>query len=305
MRKMWAAAMAAVMAVSVTACSSSAKETEAPETEAAAEAAGEETEAEAAGEETEAKAAEESEAAGTEAAGDGETQEILVAAAASLQYVMEDEIQPAFEAANPDIKLSFTFDSSGKLQTQIEEGADADVFFSAATKQMDALLEENLIDADSVVDLLENKITLIVPAGSELGITGFEDITKAENIALGDPESVPVGQYAKEAFESLGMWDEVEAKTSFGTNVTEVLSWVAAGSADAGIVYLTDATTSDQFDQVEIVGYAPEGSVSKVIYPVGVVSASTKKEAAQKFVDYLGSEEALGFFADYGFSANE
>ena len=306
MRNMWAAAMAAVMAVSVTACSSSAKETEAPETEAAAEAAGEETEAEAAGEETEAKAAEEeSEAAGAEAAGDGETQEILVAAAASLQYVMEDEIQPAFEAANPDIKLSFTFDSSGKLQTQIEEGADADVFFSAATKQMDALLEENLIDADSVVDLLENKITLIVPAGSELGITGFEDITKAENIALGDPESVPVGQYAKEAFESLGMWDEVEAKTSFGTNVTEVLSWVAAGSADAGIVYLTDATTSDQFDQVEIVGYAPEGSVSKVIYPVGVVSASTKKEAAQKFVDYLGSEEALGFFADYGFSANE
>ena len=297
MRKMWAAAMAAVMAVSVTACSSSAKETEAPETEAAAEAAGEETEVEA--------AEEESEAAGIEAAGDGETQEILVAAAASLQYVMEDEIQPAFEAANPDIKLSFTFDSSGKLQTQIEEGADADVFFSAATKQMDALLEENLIDADSVVDLLENKITLIVPAGSELGITGFEDITKAENIALGDPESVPVGQYAKEAFESLGMWDEVEAKTSFGTNVTEVLSWVAAGSADAGIVYLTDATTSDQFDQVEIVGYAPEGSVSRVIYPVGVVSASTKKEAAQKFVDYLGSEEALGFFADYGFSANE
>ena len=101
------------------------------------------------------------------------------------------------------------------------------------------------------------------------------------------------------------MWEEVEAKASFGTNVTEVLSWVAAGSADAGIVYLTDATTSDQFEQVEIVGFAPEGSVSKVIYPVGIVSASTKKDAAQKFVDYLGTEEALGFFADYGFSANE
>ena len=234
-----------------------------------------------------------------------EQQEILVAAAASLQYVMEDEIQPAFEAANPDVKLTFTFDSSGKLQTQIEEGADADVFFSAATKQMDALVEEELVDADSVVELLENKIALIVPKGSELGITGFENITKAESIALGDPESVPVGQYSKEAFESLGMWEEVEAKASFGTNVTEVLSWVAAGSADAGIVYLTDATTSDQFEQVEIVGFAPEGSVSKVIYPVGIVSASTKKGAAQKFVDYLGTEEALGFFADYGFSANE
>lgn len=106
------------------------------------------------------------------------------------------------------------------------------------------------------------------------------------------PESVPVGQYSKEAFENLGMWDDVEAKTSFGTNVTEVLSWVAAGSADAGIVYLTDATTSDQFDQVKVIGYAPEGSVSKVIYPVGVVSASTKKDAAQKFVDYLGTDDA-------------
>ena len=167
------------------------------------------------------------------------------------------------------------------------------------------LEDEGLVDADSVVELLENKIALIVPKDSTLGITGFEDITKAEKIALGDPESVPVGQYAKEAFENLGMWDDVEAKTSFGTNVTEVLSWVAAGSADAGIVYLTDATTSDQFDQVKVIGYAPEGSVSKVIYPVGVVSASTKKDAAQKFVDYLGTDDALSFFAEYGFTANK
>ena len=89
-------------------------------------------------------------------------------------------------------------------------------------KQMNALEDEGLVDADSVVELLENKIALIVPKDSTLGITGFEDITKAEKIALGDPESVPVGQYSKEAFENLGMWDDVEAKTSFGTNVTEV-----------------------------------------------------------------------------------
>ena len=305
MRKTWALVMAAAMAAaSLTACSSSKPaETAAPETEAEA-AETEETEAEAT----------------------GDQQEILVAAAASLQYVMEDKIQPAFEKENPDIKLSFTFDSSGKLQTQIEEGADADVFFSAAMKQMNALEDEGLVDADSVVELLENKIALIVPKDSTLGImlplynaalrktelrnavgqySGFEDITKAEKIALGDPESVPVGQYSKEAFENLGMWDDVEAKISFGTNVTEVLSWVAAGSADAGIVYLTDATTSDQFDQVKVIGYAPEGSVSKVIYPVGVVSASTKKDAAQKFVDYLGTDDALSFFAEYGFTANK
>lgn len=235
---------------------------------------------------------------------DGGTQEILVAAAASLQYVMEDAIQPAFEEKYPDVKLRFTFDSSGKLQAQIEEGADADVFFSAAMKQMNALEEENLIDADSVIGLLENKIALIVPKGSGSGITGFEDITKADRIAIGDPQSVPAGQYAKECFESLGMWEEVEAKASFGTNVTEVLSWVAAGSADAGIVYLTDATTSDQFDKVEVIGFAPEGSVTKVIYPVGVVSGSGKKEAAARFLDYLQTEEALAAFAEYGFSSS-
>ena len=289
MRKTWALVMAAaVAAASLAACSSSKPaETAAPETE------------------IETAELEESEETEAEAEAPGDQQEILVAAAASLQYVMEDKIQPAFEKENPDIQLSFTFDSSGKLQTQIEEGADADVFFSAAMKQMNALEDEGLVDADSVAELLENKIALIVPKDSTLGITGFEDITKADKIALGDPESVPVGQYSKEAFENLGMWDDVEAKTSFGTNVTEVLSWVASGSADAGVVYLTDATTSDQYDQVKIVGYAPEGSVSKVIYPVGVVSASTKKDAAQKFVNYLGTDDALSFFAEYGFTANK
>ena len=169
---------------------------------------------------------------------------------------------------------------------------------------MDALTEEKLTKEDTVVDLLENKVVLIKPKDGETKVTGFENITDAENMALAG-EDVPVGQYSKEAFENLGMWDDVEAKTSFGTNVTEVLSWVAAGSADAGIVYLTDATTSDQFDQVKVIGYAPEGSVSKVIYPVGVVSASTKKDAAQKFVDYLGTDDALSFFAEYGFTANK
>ena len=283
MRKTWALVMAAAMAAaSLTACSSSKPaETAAPETEAV------ETE------ETEAEA---------EAAGD--QQEILVAAAASLQYVMEDKIQPAFEKENPDIKLSFTFDSSGKLQTQIEEGADADVFFSAAMKQMNALEDEGLVDADSVVELLENKIALIVPKDSTLGITGFEDITKAEKIALGDPESVPVGQYSKEAFENLGMWDDVEAKTSFGTNVTEVLNQVAAASADAGIVYATDAAS--KADQVTVVAEAPEGSLEKkVIYPVAVVKATTHEDAAKAFVDFLQTPEAIAVFESYGFVAAE
>lgn len=298
MRKIMGIMMAAALAVSMTACSTGASGTTAAPTEAST---AQDTAPEVTGGESKDTAAEEE---GSKEA-PAEQQEILVAAAASLQYVMEDGIKPAFEKANPDIKVTFTFDSSGKLKTQIDEGADADVFFSAAKKQMNELGESNLIDTGTVVELLENKIALIVPKGSDLGITGFEDIVKADKIAIGDPESVPVGQYSKEAFENLGMWDQVEAKASFGTNVTEVLSWVAAGSADAGIVYLTDATTSDQFDQVEVIAFAPEGSVSKVIYPVGIVSASTKKEAAQKFVDFLGTEEALKAFEKYGFSPNK
>ena len=237
------------------------------------------------------------------ATADDASGDLYVFIAASLNNAME-VIQKDFNEEYPDVNILFNADSSGTLQTQIEEGSRCDIFFSAATKQMDALVDEELAKKDSVVDLLENKVVLIKPKDGETKVTGFENITDAKNMALAG-EDVPVGQYSKEAFENLGMWDDVEAKTSFGTNVTEVLSWVAAGSADAGIVYLTDATTSDQFDQVKVIGYAPEGSVSKVIYPVGVVSASKKKDAAQKFVDYLGTDDALSFFAEYGFTANK
>lgn len=237
----------------------------------------------------------------TDTAKKGDKTSILVAAAASLQYCMEEELEPMFEKANPNIDVTFTFDSSGKLQTQIEEGADVDVFMSAAMKQMDTLNGEGLMEKDSIVELLENKIVLIAPAGSDIKVTSFEDITKADTIALGDPESVPVGQYSKEAFENLGTWEDVKAKASFGTNVTEVLNWVAEGSADVGVVYATDADTTDQ---VKVVAQAPSGSVSKAIYPVGIVSASTKKEAAQLFVDFLSTKEALDVFVKYGFTVN-
>lgn len=228
---------------------------------------------------------------------------ILVAAAASLKYSYDDELIPMFEAANPGIRVEATYDSSGKLQTQIEEGLAADVFMSAATKQMTALKAENMIDADSIVDLLENKIVLIIPEGAETVVTGFEDITKADVIAVGDPESVPAGQYAKEALTSLGLWEEAEAKSTKGTNVTEVLNWVAEGSADVGIVYATDAATTSK---VTVIAEAPKGSLAKkVLYPAGIVSASEHKEAAQKFVDFLQSGEAIAVFETYGFSANK
>ena len=235
----------------------------------------------------------------TESSTDKEEVTILIAAAASMEKSLE-ELIPQFQAKYPWITVEGTYDSSGKLQTQIEEGLEADIFLSAAMKQMNALKDGNMIDADSIKELLENKVVLIVPTGVESKVTGFEDILNASTIAIGDPESVPAGQYAKKVFDSLGMYDKVAEKASLGTNVTEVLNWVAEGSADAGVVYATDAATSDK---VTIISEAPEGSLDeKVIYPIGIVTASQKKEAAALFVEYLQSEEAANLFVSYGFS---
>ncbi len=288
--------MAAVMAATVLAGCGASKEaaTTAAPSETAAEAgttagtdAGTETEAD-----TKAEAA------------SGQETEILVAAAASLKNAYEDELIPMFQDKYPGVTVKGTYDSSGKLQTQIEEGLEADVFMSAATKQMTALDGEGMIASDTITNLLENKIVLIVPAGSGSGLARFEDIEKAESIALGDPASVPAGQYAEEALTSLGIWDKIQDKVSFGTNVTEVLNQVAAASADAGIVYATDAAS--MADQVQVVAEAPEGSLAKkVIYPVAVVKNTANEEAAKNFVEFLKTDEAMKVFESYGFTKGE
>ena len=274
MKKRFAVVMAAMMAAGMMAgCSSKPQETTAAATEA--ETTAEETTA--AETEAESKA---------EAKADLGEQSILVAAAASLKNAYEDKLIPMFEEQYPGVTVEGTYDSSGKLQTQIEEGLEADVFMSAATKQMKALDEEGMIASDTIVNLLENKIVLIVPAGSDSKIDSFEKIGDAASIALGDPESVPAGQYAKEALTNLNVWDSIQDKVSFGTNVTEVLNQVAAASADAGIVYATDAAS--KADQVTVVAEAPEGSLEKkVIYPVAVVKATAHEDAAKAFVDFL------------------
>ena len=185
----------------------------------------------------------------------------------------------------------------------LAEGLEADIFFSAATAQMDALTEEGLIKKDTVTDLLENKIVLIAAKGEEENYTSFEDIAKAETPALGDPASVPAGQYAQEALTNLGLWEEVSAKASFGTNVTEVLNWVAEGSAQAGIVYATDAATQE--GNVTQVAEAPEGSLAEpVLYPVAMVENTQHQEEAQLFLDFLQSDEAAQVFESYGFTMN-
>ncbi len=227
---------------------------------------------------------------------------VMLAAAASLENAFTTELIPMFSEQYPNIAVEGTYDSSGKLQTQIEEGLAADIFFSAATKQMDALAEEGYVDVADVVELLENEIVLIVPAGSDSGIASFEDIVNAETVAIGDPESVPAGQYAEEALTSLGLWNQVQAKASLGTNVTEVLNWVAEGSADAGLVYATDAAQMP--GKVKVVAAAPEGSLAKqVIYPVAVLADAPDPDAAQAFFDFLQTSEAMAVFEAAGFKA--
>ena len=162
---------------------------------------------------------------------------VTVAAAASLTDVSK-EIAAAYKKAQPNVALTFTYGASGTLQTQIEQGAPVDIFMSAAAKQMDALESKNLIDKSTRVNLLENKVVLITPKGSALGIKSFADLAsaKVKKIAVGDPASVPAGQYAEQVFTSLKIADKVKSKLNLGTDVRQVLTWVESGNVDCGVV---------------------------------------------------------------------
>jgi molybdate transport system substrate-binding protein len=229
--------------------------------------------------------------------------ELMISAAASLTNVAED-LTTLYAETAPHVKLTFTFGSSGALQTQIEEGAPADVFFSAALKQMKALEDEGYILDGTKKDLLINEVVLITPKGNPTKVEGFEDAAtdKVKTIALGDPASVPVGQYSEEVLTHLGILDKVTPKANYGTDVVQVLTWVESGEVDCGIVYATDAAASDKID---VIGSAPEGSHKTVTYPVAVVKSSKNSEEAKKFVDFLSSDQARATFESYGFTINK
>ena len=233
-----------------------------------------------------------------------ESGEVNLAAAASLKNAFDKDLIPLFNEKYPGIKVTPTYASSGDLQTQIENGLKADIFMSAANKQMNALAEKGLVDNGTNVQFLENKVVLIVPADSSANISSFEDLKNVNgNIAIGNPDSVPAGQYAKEVLTNLKLWNETESKLSFGNDVTAVLNQVADGSADCGIVYSTDAKSNDK---VKVVCEAPEGSLNTpVIYPVAMVKDSQHSDAAKEFIDFLQTKEAKDIFEKYGFTIHE
>ena len=231
--------------------------------------------------------------------------DLNVFAAASMTESLE-ELKAVFEEENPGINLVFNFDSSGTLKTQIAEGAACDVFISAAKKQMDELDSNRAskasnitIDPNTRFDLLENEVVLAVKENSNKDIRSFDDIKtdKVETIALGNAD-VPVGQYSESLLKNMGVWDDIQGKITFGSNVKEVTSWLTEGAVDCGIIYSTDAKAAG----LKIVATAnPDMLDKKVIYPAALIENSPNREASEKFLEFLKGDRAREVFVQYGF----
>lgn len=227
-------------------------------------------------------------------------EEIYILAAASMTDAIQ-EIGANYEKEHKNIKLVYNFGSSGTLQTQIEQGAPADVFISAAQKQMNVLDQKDLLDKSTRKDLVENKIVLIVPKESNLKIDSFSDLAsdKVTKIALGEPKAVPVGQYSEEIFSNLNILDNVKSKAVYASDVRQVLSWVETGEVDCGLVYATDAAISDK---VKVLFEAPSDTHKPIIYPVAMLKASSHQEEAKDFINYLTNNESKTILEKYGFT---
>lgn len=225
--------------------------------------------------------------------------ELHVSAAASLTDVM-NEIGKDYEAEHPNVKVVFNYGSSGALQQAIENGGDADLFFSAAQKQMNALEKAGLLADGTRKDLLQNEVVLIVPKEGGKDITSFDQLTgdAIKHVALGEPKGVPVGQYSEEILTKLGILDAVKAKAVYGSDVRQVLAWVASGEADAGLVYATDAAISSD---VRIVAKAPAGTHKDIIYPAAALKDSKHLDMAKDFLAFVSNDKNKERFAKYGF----
>lgn len=240
--------------------------------------------------------------------------ELIVFAAASMTETLT-ELKTAYEAANPGVSLILSFESSGTLKTQIQEGAECDLFISAGQKQMnqlgisaDAAVNTEGLDMvlqGSRINLLENKVALVVPEGNPKGIESFDDLAEKLGagtvfMAMGNSD-VPVGQYTQKILAFYGLDEAALANAgtlTYGTNVKEVTTQVKAASVDCGVVYGTDAFSAG----LEIVDTATAEMCGQVIYPAAVMKESRHPEAAQAFLTWLTGEEASAVFSAVGFT---
>lgn len=237
--------------------------------------------------------------------------ELIVFAAASMTETL-DQVIDLYKDVAPNVTIIPTYDSSGTLKTQIQEGAPCDIFISAAQKQMNQLdaakaaeegNEEGLdfVLSDTRVDILENKVVLAVPDDNKADIQRFEDLgtDKLSLLCIGN-EDVPVGAYSEEILTTLDILDSLEAsgKLTYGSNVKEVTSQVKEGAVDAGIIYATDAYSAN----LKVVDQASTDLCKQVIYPAAVLNITQNEAAAREFLDFLQSEEAMEIFESVGFT---
>jgi molybdate transport system substrate-binding protein len=227
-------------------------------------------------------------------------QEVTLSVAISLKDATE-ELGRTFMAAHPGVTLRYNFGASGDLQKQIEAGAPVDVFLSAAQRQMDELEKQKLILVETRRAFARNVLVVVKPADSKVDVTKPADLTEARvtRIAIGNPKSVPAGQYAEESLRSLGLWDRVQPKLVFAENVRQVLDYVARGEVDAGFVYSTDAAIRPQ--GVKEAFRAPDDSYRPVVYPGAVVAASKQATLARAYLDLMIGEQGRAVLARFGF----
>lgn len=224
---------------------------------------------------------------------------LLVGAAASMRSALE-AIAPLYQRSGANLQVNYNFGSSGALQQQIEQGAPIDVFISAASKQMNTLQQRNLLVPETRKNLLTNRLVLVTPKTATLKLTNFRQLLKPEiqRIAIGEPRSVPVGQYAIEVFENLGILDRVKAKLVLGNSVKSVLAAVETGDADAGIVYISDARGNHR---VVISVIADERLHTPIVYPIAILKSSKSLASARKYANFLQTPPAQAVFKKYGF----
>ncbi|AVH64612.1 MULTISPECIES: molybdate ABC transporter substrate-binding protein [unclassified Nostoc] len=223
---------------------------------------------------------------------------ILVSAAASLKEALE-EIKPLYQQSKSDVNINYNFGASGALQQQIEQGAPADIFISAGKKQVDALEQKGLLVPGSRTNLANNRLVLIV-AQDVVGINSFYNLTdsKIKKIAIGEPRSVPAGQYGEQVLRKLKLYDRVKSKLVFANNVRQVLAAVESGNAEAGLVYATDAKISNK---VKVVVAADDKFHSPIVYPMAVIKSSKNIPAAKEFIQFLSDSQAKDVLKKYGF----
>lgn len=223
---------------------------------------------------------------------------LLISSAASLKEVMQ-EMKAIYQQSRPNIKINYNFGSSGALQQQIEQGAPVDIFISAAKKQVDVLEQKGLLVSGTRSIIAKNRLVLVVP-NNVVGINSFYSLedAKVKKVAIGEPRSVPVGQYAEQVLRKLNIWEKVKSKLVFANNVRQVLAFVENSNADAGLVYMTDAKISNK---VKVVVTADEKYHSPIVYPLAVMKRSKNIDVAKDFAKFLVSNQAKAIFKKYGF----